>query len=254
MLIYTPTARLEVLGTQLNVEAGPSSTMLSVNKGRVRVTRLADGSVAEVPADHQVVASVDRRAELTVTRRPKPVNAWQSDLPTDGLHGKWLPEPGESNGSLRAAPLLWGCPEKPITLYLVALSVSRSRSIPVVLTPGGKLRIRGRIESTGDVYFGLTTIHVRGGFAGKFLVQRHFEVDQEKGESLDIELRLEDFRPQEQELIEKFPEKFPDSPVGLELVDWWCCTINEDAGLEITHVELDAGIFEPNILPDSQQP
>jgi len=239
MLIHTPTAKLEVLGTQLNIEADASSTMLSVNKGRVRVTRLADGSVAEVPAEHQVVASVDHHAELAVTRRPKPVTAWQSDLATDGLHGKWLPKPGDSNGSLRTAPLLWGCHEKPITLYLVALSVSRSRPIPVLLTSRGKLRIRGRIESAGDVYFGLTTRHVKGGFAGKFVVERHFEVVQETGESLDIELGLEDFRPQDRELTEKFPERFPDSPVGLELFDWWCCTINEDAGLEITHVELD---------------
>jgi hypothetical protein len=245
MLIYTPTARLEVLGTQLNVEVDPSSTMLSVNEGRVRVTRLADGSVADVPAEHQVVASVDRHAELTVTRRPRPVTAWQSDLPTDGLHGNWLPKPGDSNGSLRTAPLLWVCPEKPITLYLVALSVSRSRPTPVLLTCGGKFRIRGQIKSAGDVYFGLTTRHVNGGFAGKFVVERHFEVVQETDKYLDIELRLEDFRPQEEELTEKFPEKFPDSPIGLELVDWWCCTVNEDAGLEIMHVELDSGIPAP---------
>jgi hypothetical protein len=250
MLIHTPAARLEVLGTQLNIEADPSSTLLSVNKGRVRVTRLADGSVAEVPAEHQVVASVDSQAELTVTRRPRPVTAWQSDIPTDGLHGKWLPKPGDSNGSLRTAPLLWGCPEKPVTLYVVALSVSRNRSIPVVLTSGGKFRIRGRIASAGEVYFGLTTRHVKGGFAGKFLVERRFEVVHQTGESLDVELRLEDFRPQEQELIEQFPEKFPHSPVGLELVDWWCCTVNEDAGLEITDVELDAGIIEPEVGPD----
>jgi hypothetical protein len=250
MLIHTPTARLEVLGTQLNVEADPSSTMLSVNRGRVRVTRLADGSVAEVPADHQVVATVDRYAELAVTRRPKPVTSWQSDLPTDGLYGKWLPKPGDSNGSLRTAPMLWGCPEKPVTLYLVSLSVSRSRPTPIVLTSGGKFHIQGHIESAADVYFGLTTRHVKGGFAGKFLVQRHFEAVQEAGESLDIELRLEDFRPQEQELIEKFPGKFPDSPVDLELVDWWCCTVNKDAGLEITYVELNGGILEPNIPSD----
>ena len=150
-----------------------------------------------------------------------------------------MPKPDESKGSLRTAPFLWGCPEKPITLYLVALSVSRSRPAPVLLTSGWKFRIRGRIESSGKVYFGLTTRHVKGGFAGKFLVERNFEVIQKTGESLDIELRLEDFRPQEQELIEKFPEKFPDSPVGLELVDWWCCTVNEDVGLEIAHVELD---------------
>jgi hypothetical protein len=250
MLIYTPTARLEVLATQLNVEVEPSSTMLSVNEGRVRITRLADGSVADVPAEHQVVASVDRHLELKVTRRPRPVTGWQSHLPTDGLHGEWLPKPGDSNGSLRTAPLLWGCPERPITLYLVALSVSRSRPTPVLLTCGGEFRIRGQIKSAGDVYFGLTTRHVKGGFAGKFLVQRHFDVVQERDESLDVELRVEDFRPQEQELIEKFPEKFPDSPVGLELVDWWCCTVNEDAGLEIMHVELDAGVIEPNSPSD----
>ncbi|MHC4431667.1 MAG: FecR domain-containing protein [Planctomycetota bacterium] len=250
MLIHTPTARLEVLGTQLNVEVDPSSTMLSVNKGSVRVTRLADGSVAEVPAEHQVVASVDSHVELTVTRRPRPVTAWQSDLPSDGSYGKWLPKPGDGNGSLRTAPMLWGCPEKPITLYVVALSVSRSRSIPVVLTSGGRFRIRGQVESDGRVYFGLTTRHVKGGFAGKFLVERHFKVDQQTGESVDVELRLEDFRPQEQKLVERFPDEFPHSPVGLELVDWWCCTVNEDAGLEITHVELDDGIIEPGVRPD----
>ena len=63
----------------------------------------------------------------------------------------------------------------------------------------------------------------------------------------------EDFRPQEEELPEKFPERFPGSPVGLELFDWWCCTVNEDAGLEITHVELDAGIIEPNVPPDYRE-
>jgi hypothetical protein len=250
MLIHTPTARVEVLGTQLNVEAELSSTMLSVNAGRVRVTRLADGSVADVPAEYQVVASVDRDAELKVTRRPRPVDVWQSDLPTDRLHGKWLPGSGDSSDGLRTAPLLWGSPEEPITLYVVALSVSRNRPTPVLLTPGAKFRIRGRIESAGKVYFGLTTKHVKGGFAGKFVVERHFELAHETGESLDIELRLDDFHPQEQELTKKYPEGFPASPVGLELFDWWCCTVNEDAGLEIMHVELGAGIIVPNVPPD----
>lgn len=253
MLIHTPTARLEILGTQLNVEAELSSTMLSVNAGSVRVTRLADGSVAEVRAEQQVVASADRHAELTVNRRPGPVTAWQSNLPTDRLHGNWLSGPGNSNGGLRTAPMLWGDPEKPITLYLVSLSVSRDRPTPVLLTSGTKFRIRGQIESAGNVFFGFTTRHVNGGFAGKFLVERHFEVVQEAGKSLDIQLRLEDFRPQEEKLIEKYPEAFPASPVGLELFDWWCCTINEDAGLKITHVELDADIVESNILSDDEQ-
>jgi len=250
LLIHTPTARLEVLGTQLNVEAELSSTMLSVNAGCVRVTRLADGSVAEVPAEHQVVASADRHAELTVGRRPGPVTAWQSNLPTDRLYGKWLPGSNDSDGGLRTASMLWGDPEKPVTLYVVSLSVSRDRPIPVLLTSDAKFRIRGQIESAGKVYFGLTTKHVKGGFAGKFVVERDFGAVQKTGKSLDIELRLKDFRPQEQELTEKYPEGFPATPVGLELFDWWCCTVNEDAGLEITQVELDAGIIELNVPPD----
>ena len=120
----------------------------------------------------------------------------------------------------------------------------------VLLTSEAKFRGRGRIASAGQVFFGLTTRHVNGGFAGKFLVERRFEVVPETGQSLDIELRLEDFRPQERELIEKHPEGFPAAPVGLELFDWWCCTINEDAGLEITHVALDAGIGERKVPPD----
>jgi hypothetical protein len=39
----------------------------------------------------------------------------------------------------------------------------------------------------------------------------------------------------------------------LELTDVYALTIREDAGLEITHIELDAGIVEPNPPSDDQQ-
>ncbi|MBC8217164.1 MAG: FecR domain-containing protein [Planctomycetes bacterium] len=253
MLVHTPTARLEVLGTQLDVDAGQTSTVLRVNDGIVRATQLSDGSVTEVPAGHQVVASIDRRAELKITRSPGPVVRWQCNLPTDRLYGDWLSVLDTGVGGLRTAPMLWGDPKEPITLHIVSLSVSRNRPTPVLLTSGTRLRIRGRIESPGKVYFGLTTRHVKGGFAGKFLVERNFEDVQEGGKLLDIELNLEDFRPQEEELTEKQPELFPASPVGLELFDWWCCTVNEDAGLIITHVELDANLIEPAIPLDYGQ-
>jgi hypothetical protein len=240
MLIHTPTARLEVLGTGLNVEAEESSTLLSVTAGRVRVTRLADGSVVDVPAQHQTVASVDRHVRLEVTPRPGPVTAWEGGLPTDAVHGAWRPESGRSGGSLRAAPMLWKHGESPITLYLVALSVSRGQSEPVLLTSGGKLRVCGRLERSGSVFFGFTAKHAQGGFAGKFLVERQFPNPRTsgRGESLEIELRLEDFRPQDPGLCEEFPRMFPGSPIGLELVDVWCCTIDEDAGLSVTEMAL----------------
>ncbi|MHC4177607.1 MAG: ankyrin repeat domain-containing protein [Planctomycetota bacterium] len=230
MLIRTPTAKLEVLGTQLNVDAERTSTTLQVNEGRVRVTRLADGSVAEVPADHQVVASASRLTDFKVTRRPESVGSWQSSLPPDTIYGKWLSGPGEANGSLRTAPILLDFEKEPITLHLAAISVSRGPAPPVVLASGGKFRIRARLETSGDLYFGLTTKHVKGGFAGKYVAARKVQLHEKTDGLLDMELLLEDFRPQEKEFV--------DSPIGLELVDWWCFTYNVDAGLSIASVEL----------------
>lgn len=242
MLIHTPTAKLEVRGTQLNVDAQRASTTLRVNQGRVRVTRLADGSVAEVAADHQVVVSASRLTDFKVRRRPESVRSWQSSLPSGAIYGEWIPEGGKTNGNLRTAPILLNLQKEPITLHLAALSVSRCPAAPVVLTSGGRFRIRGQIETSGDIYFGLTTKHVKGGFAGKYVAVRRFDLPQKTDERLEIELHLEQFRPQE--------EEFADSPIGLELVDWSCFTYNVDTGLSIASVEL----LPPARLEIARQP
>ena len=151
-----------------DLEAQRTSTTLRVNEGRVRVTRLADGSVAEVPADHQVVVSASRLTDFKVRRRPESVRSWQSSLPSGAIYGEWIPEGGKTDGNLRTAPMLLNFQKGPTTLHLAALLVSRGPAAPVVLTPGGRFRIRGQIETSGDIYFGLTTKHVKGGFAGKY--------------------------------------------------------------------------------------
>ncbi|HUU90687.1 MAG TPA: ankyrin repeat domain-containing protein [Phycisphaerae bacterium] len=230
MLIHTPTARLEVLGTQLNVDVERTSTTLRVNEGRVRVTRLADGRVAEVPADHQVVVSASGLKNLEVGRRPDSVRSWQSSLPSGAAYGEWVPDGAGTTGTLRTAPMLLDFQTKRITLHVAAFSVSRGPAPPVLLTSGGTFRIRGQIETSGEIFFGLTTKHAKGGFAGKYVAARKLEVPPETDDALEIDLRIEEFHPQE--------EEFADSPIGLELVDLWCCTYNVDAGLSIASVEL----------------
>ena len=232
MLIHTPTAELEVLGTQFNLEAERSSTKLNVNEGRIRVTRLEDGSVAEVPADHEIVAAVDRDVEFNATRRPEPVTAWLSELPEASIYGTWLPGDETDQGMVRANQMLVRCDEeqKLLKFYVVSLGVSRKRPKPVVLSSGATFHIRGRIDYSREVYFGLTMLHPKGGFAGKYIVERKCEVAQEADQVFDIELRAEDFLPQY--------EVFPDSPIRLELFDWWCCTYDVDAGLSVESVEL----------------
>jgi ferric-dicitrate binding protein FerR (iron transport regulator) len=230
MLIHTPTAKLEVLGTQLNVDAEATSTTLHVNEGRVRAIRLADGSVADVPSDHQVIVSASRRAKLVVRRRPESVGLWKSRLPTGATYGQWIPGGKPTGGVLRAAPVLLNPEKDPITFHLAAISAGRGANRPVAPAAGGSFRIRGRIGTSGNIYFGLTMKHVKGGFAGKYVTVRKVSLADKTDQRLEIELPIEDFRPQEKE--------FPASPVGLELVDLWCLTYNQDAELGITSVEL----------------
>jgi len=62
-LIYTATAKMEVLGTRFEVQSAPDTTLLTVTEGAVRVTRKIDGSIVEVPADYEVNASLERGCE-----------------------------------------------------------------------------------------------------------------------------------------------------------------------------------------------
>lgn len=230
MLVYTPTAELQVLGTQFNVDAELTSTVLNVNEGRVRVKRIADGSIAEVPANHQVVAAASRHADFKVIKQPVSVSSWKSALPQGIVYGEWL---AELKG-LRATPLLWrSCKnkdQKPILLYLAALSVSRAEQPPVALQSGAKLRIQGRIEKPMDVLIGLTTQHLKGGFAGKHHALRKAAWFPKEGGAFLLEVAIEEFTPAEPE--------HPKSPIGLGLFDWWSVTFLEDVGLTITGVEL----------------
>ena len=230
MLIHTLTAELEVLGTQFNVDAGMSSTVLWVNEGKVRVKRLADGSVAEVAAGHQVVAAASRQNDFRVAPRPGSVTAWRSNLPNGVTYGNWAPD----TAGLRASSMLWrDCEKKdsePILLYVAALSVSRGDGPPVELRAGATFRIRGRMDSASDVLVGLTTQHLNGGFAGKHHAFRKAELFSSSGGAFELEVKVDEFTPEK--------PNHPKSAIGLGLYDWWCLTINEDAGLTITSVEL----------------
>ena len=104
LLIHTSTAKLDVLGTQFDLVAEPSSTQLSVAEGHVLVTRLMDGSVAEVPAEHQIRASADVHEGFSVQQRPASVTRWKSSLPEGAIHGQWLPEMAGRFMGLRPLP------------------------------------------------------------------------------------------------------------------------------------------------------
>ncbi|MBI4658670.1 MAG: FecR domain-containing protein [Verrucomicrobia bacterium] len=233
MLIYTRPAVLEVLGTQFEVEARLSATMLNVSKGRkVRVNRLSGGAAIDVPAKHRVIAAADR--EMSPVLVPDSVDRWisQLELGPNGTQGKWSPRTDGEDARLRAVPFTTHLGK---TIYTVSIGISSGDTPPVILQPASRFRVRGRIASSLPVYFGVTVRHANGEFAGNFQTVRP-AVEFPSGQNFEVILQLRDFRL-DPSLIE-MKNKLPSAPFDLVVESIWCHTLDKQAGLEIAEVEL----------------
>jgi len=229
LLIHTPTALLEVLGTQLNVDSDSSATRVSVNEGLVRVTRLVDGTATDVPADHQATATVDRLAELKAVRRSQPVSVWRTQFPAGVNYGDWRVS-ATGAGGVRAKPLLLTCAKPhPLLIHVSSAAVAGKGGSPLVLSRDGEFVIRGRLGSTAEVYFGMTLNHPKGGFAGKYIARRTMKVTA-VGEPFEWTVPCAELAPTE--------PVFPPTPVGFEIVECWCLTLHTDHGLAVESMEL----------------
>lgn len=166
MLVHTRTARIEVLGTRFDVQSALSSTVLNVSEGKVRLRRLSDGFEVNVPAEHLVVA--DGESKLIPERVPHSVNEWVSDFNTrPDNYGKWKPATSERPASVKAIPLIPpGAPH--VTLHLAGISVRRIDGAPVVIEPGSRFVVKGRVDTETPVYFGIRVNTPSGEFAGMF--------------------------------------------------------------------------------------
>ncbi|MEO2032212.1 MAG: FecR family protein [Planctomycetaceae bacterium] len=241
MLIHTRSALLMVLGTQFDVEAGLTSTVLNVSKGSVRVKRLSDGSEVDVPAKHRVIAGADR--ELTPERIPDSVHYWKTQLDrgSEDIFGKWRPAVNDQPASVRAV-LFVPRHNRSLTHRLLGLSVVRSASSPVIINPDSRFVVRGRLTTAANVFFGFRVSHANGEFAGKFLA-RQTAAQFENDSPFEAVFQLSDFMLDP--CVRDRKDELPDRPDRLILTGVWCFTNTGAAtGLEVTQVEL--------IPPESQ--
>ena len=238
MLIHTRSALLKVLGTQFDVEADLTSTILNVSEGKVRLTRLSDGSEVDVPAKHLVVADEDR--ELTPELVPDSVHNWKSRLDRmPGGYGKWLPATAQRSASQKATPFVPSDNPK-VTLHLLSIPVSRFDSSPVVVLPNSKFVVRGRLNKDAKVHFGIGVRYANGEFAGKF---RGDLGDQQPVSELDSEgnfevvYRLGNFTLDP--CVRDRKNKLAEKPDSLMLNAVWAFThTGNPSGLEVSKVEL----------------
>jgi ferric-dicitrate binding protein FerR (iron transport regulator) len=120
LILATPMAQLQVIGTRFLVEARADQTDLSVIEGRVRVTRVSDGKAVEVDRGKRLLAA--ERAELVVQNITQPPDTWELDF-EDGLpggtRGRWVADdlPRGSRGAVATRTV---DPGDGTTLYEIA--------------------------------------------------------------------------------------------------------------------------------------
>ncbi len=248
MLVYTRSALLEVLGTQFDVEAELAATMLNVSEGKVRLKRLSDGTTVDVKAEQRVVAADDR--EMQPVSVPEAVNRWKSKLHLgpEGTYGKWSAKTAVEEAKLETIPFTI---PRGLTIYMAALSVSQGDMSPVVLQPGCRLRVRGHMVSSRDVYFGVNVRYLSGGFAGRFQIIRP-ATEFSGEEAFEILLDLQAFRLEPS--LGKIADKLPGTPLHLVVEDIWCHTLDQPSGLGITEMELLPPSTSVNLVSEVPQP
>lgn len=221
--LKTPSAEIEVLGTQFNVGAHSTSTRVTVNEGLVRIRRLADGQLLDVPANHFAIVALERESEFRARPRKKFAETWTCSLRRDMLRGDL------KGGAIHAHTHLWqGGPDHPepaILLHTIVLDPSAGGLPPVLVSEGARLRFRGKVEREIPVGFGFTTYRAGGGVSGKYSVMRKIPAGK-----FEIELPVEDYV--------RTRDIFPESSIGQEIHYLWIQTVEEDAGLLIRAAEL----------------
>jgi len=235
MLIHTRSAVLKVLGTRFEVEAELDSTAIHVSEGRVQVKRLSDGRTIDVLANHRVLASAD--GDMSAAPIPDVVHDWKSRLhlgPTD-VSGKWLPPTGARPAALKAIPFV-PLENKTIRLHLAGLAVNRADNAPVVVRTDSRFVVRGRMQVTAELYFGIQVARQNGGFAGKFLARQLVKTEDSIGD-FEAVFHLDEFGLDP--IVWDRKDELPSKPDDLVVTSVWAFThTGEPTGLEVTEVAL----------------
>jgi ferric-dicitrate binding protein FerR (iron transport regulator) len=231
MVLRTPTADVEVLGTCFSLTAASAQTTVAVGTGKVRLKRLVDGASAEIPQGQVAVASLDVTAPIESRPAPAPARWGQTfeRAPSGAWQGEW--RRADATGPGRLGNVLDVSYRRKDGTVVPAHVVSVRD--PVALTmirPESVLRLRWRSAAAPLVL--LSVGHPDGRFAGNFqtiLKPEAFAPDANGWRVTSVPVSS---------LEGRYPEGASLPPVGrVTLVFLACYTPN--AGLEVAEVALD---------------
>jgi ferric-dicitrate binding protein FerR (iron transport regulator) len=172
MLVRTPSAEAEVVGTIFNLSTRSEDTLLKVDEGLVKLKRLADGSAIDVPAKSSALASLDSALTLNTAATPEPLKNWSFDFSTTLPPRDWR---GISDGTrMMASPYV--ASRKPSGSITTHFGVSVRTSLltpPLALIAEEHTVIRYRLRQSrpGALQIMLLTSKLRGDYGGNFEVK-----------------------------------------------------------------------------------
>lgn len=230
--IITPTATIEAIDSTFNVRVTDTETALWVHRGQATVRQTKDGQSATLQAGIELTMSLENSGALSIKPQAPPTHRWSLQWPLDHryAYGRVLNEPNDKP-KLKAMPMLWPIPKRdPLLLHVSAIGAWKSSPNPIVILDGSMLRFHGRTQTPHTVRFGFSTQKFQGVFGGKFEIDIQPELLAGPGELWQVDLPLDRFRA-------LYPQ-LNDKSSGLQLIDVYALTVQDDVGLEILGVEL----------------
>ena len=172
MVIRTPAAEAEVLGTKFSMSAVAEQSTLSVDTGRVQLRRLVDGATVEVASAQSAVATLDAAVKLQASSRAVTATRWREDFrmkPSELWQGVWLPAEGPVPARMTTAPHV--AATRADGTKVITQAVSRKNSSAgriVALKPDSVLTVKLRMQRPKPVTVLLSRHETAGPFAGNY--------------------------------------------------------------------------------------
>lgn len=234
LLIETPSARVEVIGTVFSLAAEGDRTTLHVDAGVVRLRRMIDGREISVEPQQHVVVSLDASRELASAATAATPTSRRLDLQTrpagDGK-GIWVAPGNDEPGRLTSVPCLAGrkADGTPFAHYGVSLRSTGDAPFATV-TEHTVIQLRYRMRNAAPIKIMLGVVRPNGRFGGNF----EAKYSAGAGTTDDagwthLEIPITKFR----NLIRRFPEI-----IGQEITLIGFNTLEHQVGLELSGAEI----------------
>lgn len=171
LILRTPTAEVEVVGTCFSLTAGTGRTTVAVAEGKVRLRRRVDGASTDVPGGEMAVATLDSARPLESRPIPPLVSGWRQTFdapPGPSWQGEWVPADATGPGRLKNV-LDVSYRRRDGTIVPAQVVSVREPSAITTIRPDTTLRVKWRVRNPfHGVLLLLSVQHPDGRFAGNF--------------------------------------------------------------------------------------